>query len=75
MLEHLYRALESPRGTRLTTPDPAALRMKLYAARRACPDPALAGLGFVIPKSGGELWIVKLAPSQEPVDGQDLEQA
>jgi hypothetical protein len=59
LIDLLYRALNSPRGTIIETSDPERLRQKLYAERKK--DPVLECLSFVISPShpASQLWIVK----------------
>ena len=63
-VEFLYRALDAEVGIAISTNDPDRLQAKLYAARRATPDPKLAELSITPSRTapGKELWIVRKTP-------------
>ena len=63
-VEFLYRALDAEVGIAISTNDPDRLQAKLYAARRATPDPKLAELSITPSRTapGKELWVVRKTP-------------
>lgn len=63
-VEFLYRALDAEVGIAISTSDPDRLQAKLYAARKATPDPRLAELSITPSRTapGMELWVVRKTP-------------
>ena len=63
VLNHWYRALHSPLGIEIVCSDAAAIRSKLYEARKESRDPDLADISICqSPFDPMKLWLVKRSP-------------
>lgn len=60
ILNYWYRALHSPLGIELVCSDPAAMRPKLYVARKEAKDSDLDQISICLsPFDPMKLWLVK----------------
>lgn len=63
LLNHWYRALQSPLGIELNTSDPEALQRRLYTVRHEAKDKDLEEISVCVsPLDPTRLWLVKRKP-------------